>query len=507
MTRQELVLHCRQALGSLRNRVSFRLVGRATLLLSGLGFLAITTEALVRARLDSPVARTPTALYTRPVPWGSAGERRAPIAIGTLDGAPLEQRIPVSSLELPEPLIQAVLAIEDQRFYRHHGLDLRRIAGALVANLKAGAISQGGSTITQQLAKNLFLSARRTPLRKLREAAIAVVLEFRYDKPAILEAYLNEIYLGQDGGRAIHGVGAAARYYFGKDVRRISLAESALLAGMISAPNRNTPTRSPESARERRNLVLQLMAEQGHITKAVASRAGRAGVATRAYPARAVDARHFRDYVTAAAPGRLPARGTAVYTTLDAGLQRAAERAVRSGLDRLRAPGIEASLVAIDPRTGEVLAMVGGRDYSASQFNRATDARRQPGSAFKPVVALAALERNGGGAPAFTLASQVDDEPLRVKTPAGIWQPDNYDHQFRGRVTVREAMEQSLNVPFARIGLTVGPARIVATARRLGITSPLAAVPSLALGSSEITLVELVRAYGVLAAGGQLAAP
>jgi len=505
MTRQVIVLRCREALGSIRARVSRRLVVRVTLVLTALGFLAIATEAVVRARLHTPDERIPTALYSRPIPWSADGERRPAIAIGTLEGAPMEQRIPVRLGELPNHLIQAVLAVEDQRFHQHHGLDVRRIGGALLANVKARGIAQGGSTITQQLAKNLFLSANRTPLRKLREAAIAVVLEIRYDKTAILEAYLNEIYLGQDSGRAIHGIGAAARYYFGKEIKRITLGESALLAGMIHAPNRHAPTRHPREARERRDLVLQLMAEQQRIARSSAERASRAGVSTRAWPARAVDARHFRDFVIATVSDHLPDRGVAVYTTLDASLQRAAERAVRSGLDRLRSPGVEAALVAIDPRTGEVLAMVGGRDYGASQFDRATAARRQPGSAFKPVVALAALERREEEYPAFTLASVVDDEPLRVATPAGMWQPTNYDRRFRGRVTVREAMEQSLNVPFARIGLAVGPRRIVETARRLGITSPLVAVPSLALGSSEVTLMELVRAYGVLAAGGELA--
>jgi len=506
MTRQAIVLRCREAFSSIRARVSRRLVVRAFLAITALGFLTITTEAVIRARLDTPEERVPTAFYTRPNPWSAGGVRRPAIAIGTPDAAPMEQRAPVQVGEFPDHLIQAVLAVEDQRFYLHHGFDIRRIGGALLANVKAFGIAQGGSTITQQLAKNLYLSADRTPLRKLREAAMAVVLELRYDKPAILEAYLNEIYFGQDQGRSIHGVGAAARYYFGKELPRISLAESALLAGMIHAPNRHAPTRHPRAARERRDLVLRLMAEQQRITRASAARAGRAGVSTRAWPVRTVDARHFRDFVAATATDRLPARGTAVYTTLDATLQRAAERAVRSGLERLRSPEVEAALVALDPRTGEVLAMVGGRDYGASQFDRATTARRQPGSAFKPVVALAALERRGGENPVFTLASVVEDEPLRVATPAGPWQPSNYDRRFRGRVTLREAMEQSLNVPFARIGLAVGPERIVATARRLGITSPLAAVPSLALGSSEVTLMELVRAYGVLAAGGELAA-
>jgi penicillin-binding protein 1B len=509
MNRQAIALRCREVFRSIRAKVTVRLVARVALATFALSVLGIGTEAVFRAKLVPLQDRIPTALYTRPAPWGHDGERRPAIAIGTLTGAALERRSPVELSRLPDHLIQAVLAVEDQRFYRHHGLDIKRIGGALVANLKAGGIAQGGSTVTQQLAKNLFLSAGRTPLRKLREAAMAVVLELRYDKADILEAYLNEIYLGHDDGRPIHGVGSAARYYFGKDARRLTLSESALLAGMIRAPNRHAPHRNPQSARQRRDLVLQLMSEQGRISRALAARASRAGVSRRAFPAASIDGRYFRDFVLNTAgnrpSGRQPARGHALYTTLDARLQLAAERAMRATMARMRTRGAEGALLAMDPRTGEILAMVGGRDYGTSQFNRATDARRQPGSAFKPVVALAALERLEGRNPAFTLASVLDDEPLRVRTPSGPWQPTNYDHRFRGQVTLRQAMEQSLNVPFARIGLELGPERIVATARRLGISSPLAPVPSLALGSSEVTLMELVRAYGVLAAGGDLA--
>ena len=488
-----------------RRRI-LRLVFRVLFVSAGLGLLAVGVEAVVRARLVPPEDRVPTALYTRAVPWGGSGERHDPIVLGTLDGSPVEARIPVALRDLPDHLVQAVLAVEDQRFFEHHGLDLRRIGGALVANLRAGAVVQGGSTLTQQLAKNLFLSAGRTPLRKLRETAIALVLELRYDKRTILEAYLNEIYLGQDGDRAIHGVGAAARYYFGKSAGNLSLAESALLAGMISAPNRTAPARHPDAAGDRRNLVLQLMSEQRRSSASAAERASHSRISTRTHATPSVDGRYFRDFVVRSAPRRLPSRGVAVYTTLDATLQRAAERAVRAQLDRMRTPGAEAALVALDPESGEVLAMVGGRDYGVSQFNRAADALRQPGSAFKPVVALAALEPVEGKAPSFTLASVIQDEPLRVRTPRGPWEPTNYDRTFRGPVTFREAMEQSLNVPFARIGLAVGPERIVTAARRLGVTSPLTAVPSLALGSSEVTLLELVRAYGVFAAGGNLAA-
>jgi len=445
----------------------------------------------------------PTAIYTRPTSWGGEGAR-APVALANLDGSAPEYRIPVGRDRVPEVLVQAVFAVEDQRFESHHGLDVRRIGGALLANLKAGRIHQGGSTITQQLVKNVLLSHRRTPLRKAREAALALAIEARHDKAEILEAYLNEIYLGYDGRRPIHGVGAAARYYFGKEVSRLGLAEAALLAGMIQAPNRTTPIRHERQARRRRNLVLTLMRDQGRIDERAFRQATRARVPTRPHPAATLDARYARDYLARRLPTKLPKRGMALYTTIDAGLQRAADRAVTEGLRRLGTDA-QAALVAIDPRTGDLLAMVGGRDYAGSQFNRATDAKRQPGSAFKPIVALAALERAAGDRPAFTLASRIEDEPLTVRAGSTQWQPTNYDHTFRGVVTLREALEQSLNVPFVRVGLEVGAPRIVATARRLGIRSQLAAVPSLALGSSEVTLSELVRAYGVFAAGGRLA--
>src|SRR5512135_2581727 len=328
MNRQVIATRFRESFATWRARVPWRLVGRGVLAVAALGFVAIMAEAVVRARLDQPRERIPTALYTRPIAWNGEREPRPPIAIGTVAGGPLERRIPVELSEVPRHLVQAVLAVEDQRFYRHHGLDLRRIGGALVANVRAGGIAQGGSTITQQLAKNLFLSADRTPLRKLREAAMALVLELRYDKRTILQAYLNEIYLGQDGERAIQGVGAAAQYYFGDDIRRVSLAESALLAGMISAPNRYAPTRNPDRARARRDLVLELMAAQGRISGAQAERAGRAEITARTYPAAALDGRYFRDFALTQVPRTLPSRGVAVYTTLDATLQRAAERAV-----------------------------------------------------------------------------------------------------------------------------------------------------------------------------------
>ena len=430
-------------------------------------------------------------------------------------GAVPEDRVPVRLTDVSPSLVAAVLAVEDRRFFEHGGVDLARILGAAIANLRERRIVQGASTVTQQLAKNLFLSARRTPLRKARELAMALVLERRYSKQEILEAYLNEIYLGQDGGFAVRGVGRAAQFYFAKDVSQLGLAESALLAGLIRGPNLYAPYSRPDAARGRRNVVLSLMRDQGSASESQFRRASSASLGLRrtAPPLRA--GRYFADFVAAElathSGGTGPAGGTSVFTTLNMDLQLAAEAAVRSGLERLErehpslrrdASPLQAALVALDPATGDILDRVGGRDYGATQFNRAAQARRQPGSAFKPIVALAALT-----AGSVTLASRLEDQPLAVRTGEGVWQPVNYDGQYRGTVTLRRALEFSLNVPFARLGLELGPERIAEAARRLGITSPLHQVPSLALGSSEVTPLELARAFGVLAAGGFRADP
>jgi penicillin-binding protein 1B len=438
-----------------------------------------------------------------------------PEVLHVATGKHREDRVPVALAEVPEHLVDAVLAVEDRRFFDHWGVDVKRVAGAFVANLRARRVVQGGSTLSQQLAKNLYLSSRRTPTRKARELAMALALEARHSKEEILEAYLNEIYLGQNGALAVHGVGRAAQFYFGKDVRRLEPRESALLAGMIRGPSLYSPLRNPARARERRDLVLAMMRDQGALSDADYRRARGAGLGVRRSAPRVRAGRYFADYLWADLDQRLGGAlrepGLAVFTTLDMGLQVAAEDAVRDGLARLerdrpalRRGGtpLQAALVALDPHTGEIVAMVGGRDYGVSQFNRAVLARRQPGSAFKPVVALAALAERS-----HTLASVLEDTPLSVVTPVGRWEPVNYDQNFRGAVTLRGALERSLNVPFARLGLAIGPERIVETARRLGIESPLQPVPSLALGAAEVTPLEMARAFGVLAAEGYLADP
>jgi len=446
-----------------------------------------------------------------------------PMSLGVVSAPNGRDRTPVRLRDLPGHLIDALLTIEDRRFYEHRGLDFRRIAAAALANLRDGRVVQGGSTITQQLAKNLFLDSRRTLVRKAREAAMALLLETRHSKAEILEAYLNDVYLGQDGGLGIHGVGRAAEWLFGKDAARLDLAESAMLVGMIRGPNLYSPSRSPVAARQRRNLVLDQMLERGVITDAQHLEATSAPSAARPNVSEPPPSRFFLDYVREtleAEPKSYGPRngGQIVISTLDADLQRAASDAISGGLAALERdhPGIaergtasgspvQAALVAVDPRTGDVLAMVGGRDYGESQFNRAVHARRQPGSSFKPIVTLAALSRSDqkdrGGRP-FTLATVLSDQPLEVETPAGPWQPVNYDGRFHGRVSLREALERSLNVPFARLGLEIGPERIVETARKVGIESPVKPYPSIALGAFEVTPLEMARAYGVLATGG-----
>jgi penicillin-binding protein 1B len=416
---------------------------------------------------------------------------------------------------VPAHLVDAVLVTEDRRFFDHAGIDSRRITGALAANLRAGRVVEGGSTLTQQLVKNLFLSPERSLERKLREAALALHLERSHGKGEILEAYLNEIYLGQRGAVAVHGVAAAARHYFRTDVGSLSPSESALLAGMIRGPSLYSPRRRPERALARRNRVLRRMLRAGRLAEADYRAALGAPLGVVA-PRRERPGAYFVDLVR----GELEAQrgalalgrdGLRIVTTLDWRLQRAAEAAVRAGLAALErdhaslrragAP-LQAALVALDPGAGDVLALVGGRDHATSPFNRAAAARRQPGSLFKPVVALAAFARRGPGLPPLGLESPLLDRPLRVARPEGVWAPTNFDRRFRGRVSVREALEQSLNVPIARLGLRVGIPRVAETARRLGLESPSDPAPSILLGSFEVSLLEISGAYAVLAAEG-----
>ncbi|MBI2404299.1 MAG: transglycosylase domain-containing protein [Gemmatimonadetes bacterium] len=298
-------------------------------------------------------------------------------------GAPGDDRVPVRLADAPQHLVDAVLAVEDRRFHRHSGIDVSRIVGAALANLRTARFAEGASTITQQLVKNLFLSSHRSPIRKLRELAMALVLERRHSKDEILEAYLNEIYLGQDGAYAVRGVGRAAQFYFGKDVSQVGLAESALLAGLIRGPNLYAPSRHPEAAIARRKLVLARMRDQGLVSDGAFRRGTSARLGIRRAPPPSRAGRYFADFVAS----RMGDRGKlTVFTTLNMDLQIAAEAAVRAGIADLerRHPSlvredspVQAALVALDPLSGDILAMVGGRDYGVTQFNRATEARRR----------------------------------------------------------------------------------------------------------------------------------
>jgi len=440
-----------------------------------------------------------------------------PALVGAFYGSQREQRELVAIDALPRHLIDAVLAVEDRRFESHHGVDLRRILGAFVANLRAGGIRQGGSTLTQQLVKNFFLTPERTVRRKLQEAVMALLVEARYEKPAILESYLNEIYLGQRGSTAIHGIGEAAVFYFGKPASDLGLAESALLAAIIQSPNRLSPHRNPRAATDRRNLVLELMFQQQRIDARQLDRARHRPLGLARVTPEQSESRYFLDLLRRQLPEAydrdvLTAQGLRIYSTLDPRLQDAAARALKNGLARIeqqvprlaeRPAGarLQGCLVALRPQTGEILALVGGRDYGRSQFDRCTQARRPAGSVFKPFVYLAGLTPDRG-APHITLASRLDDEPIEVETEQGVWSPSNIDHEFRGRVPVRTALEKSLNVPAVRLALAVGVDRVAAVARRLGIESRMPRVPSLALGTAEVAPLEMARAYATLANGG-----
>ncbi len=432
-----------------------------------------------------------------------------------------EKRITVEYDAIPEVLRNAIVTTEDRRFWSHNGIDYRGMARAAEENIRAGEVVQGGSTITQQVVKNVFLSSERTYLRKVKEAWISYVLEWKLDKKQILAMYSNEVYMGQKGRYAIHGFAEASRQYFGKDLSELNLEESALLAGIVCAPSTNSPYRYPERARMRRNLVIDLLvdAKQVQPGNAEAAKAAPLVVLPPENDTSWLEAPYFTDYVQgyieqAFDDARPPADRYSVSTTIDINLQRAATEAVTrqlEKLDRIFAEGklhipagtLQAALVAVDTRTGAVVAMVGGRNYQASQFNRATDAERQPGSAFKPFVYATALESRR-----FTLASQVMDAP-RTFTYAGgrVYEPDNYGESYSNtEITLRVAFRNSKNVPTVELAMDTGLDEIAKTAERAGLPRP-DPYPSMALGVMEATPLEVARAYTAFANGGVLVDP
>ncbi len=436
-----------------------------------------------------------------------------------------EERTPVGIDEVPQHLVDAVVAIEDHRFFSHPGVDLIGVARAIRVNLGAGRVLQGGSTLTQQLVKNFYLTAEQTLWRKIVEAVMALMLEAKYSKREILECYLNEIYLGQRGSQGIYGMGEAARFYFGKPVQRLELHESALLAALIRSPGGYSPHRNVARIQKRRDIVLDKMLASGSVSSGEAARARACPIEVGAFVPQHNEAPYFVDFLTRDLKDHFPAtaltsQGMRIFTTLDLQAQRAAERAVSKGLENLEraypslregqagSSPLDGCLVALQPQTGHVLAMVGGRDYGTSKFNRVTQALRQPGSVFKPFVFCAALQGPGPGTSApFTPATLIEDAPITVPDHSGPWSPRNYDGRYRGKVTVRRALEESLNVPTVRLALAVGLDRISETAKSFGLSRTDIVVPSLALGSVEATPLEMASAYSVFASGGVRASP
>ena len=428
------------------------------------------------------------------------GEELGVVEVGARDAwTPLHR--------IPPAVVAAVIAAEDRRFMSHIGVDLLAMANALVANAREGEVVRGASTITQQLARGLFLNRERSWSRKAREIGLALFLERRYTKREILEVYLNTVYLGQAGNHPVRGVAEAARHLFAKDLDALTLDEAALLATTIRAPSRAFAEEG-ERRRARRDRVVQTMVADGAVSQEAARMALAAPSRVPTPPGER--APWFAHMARAEAARRvIPTPATVrVATTLDLRLQRVAEGTVRQHLTqaerqrRLPAGTLQAAVVAMDPSTGKIRALVGGRDYRDSQFDRAVRARRQPGSLFKPFVYLAAFE---GGAP-MTAATLVADEPLKIWSGGREWTPNNLDHQFRGPVTVRQALETSLNVPAARVAQEMGPARVSRIARAFGIKSPLA-VPSIALGTSEASVLEMAMGFAALANGGYRVSP
>ncbi|TYO60987.1 penicillin-binding protein 1A [Bradyrhizobium hipponense] len=427
-------------------------------------------------------------------------KRPPTIQIVGIDGSMLAQRgemagANVSLKDLPPYLPKAFIAIEDRRFYSHFGIDPVGILRALVTNVLHRGVSQGGSTLTQQLAKNLFLTQERTMARKLQEAELAIWLERKHSKNEILELYLNRVYFGSGA----YGVEAAAQRYFGKSAKNVTVAEAAMLAGLVKSPSRLAPNRNPEGAEARAQIVLTAMADAKFIAEAQA----KASIGHPSYNVKPVGAgtvNYVADWIGEVLDdlvGQID-QSITVETTIDPKLQSVAEAAI---IDELAAKSVkfnvsQGALVAMTP-DGAVRAMVGGRNYADSQYNRAVTAKRQPGSSFKPFVYLTALEAG------LTPDTVRQDAPIEVKG----WKPENYTHEYFGAVTLTQALAMSLNMVAIRLGLEVGPKNVVRTAHRLGISSKLEPNASIALGTSEVSVVELVGAYAPFANGGFGVAP
>jgi penicillin-binding protein 1B len=434
-----------------------------------------------------------------------------PAIIGRIYPTHTEDRVLVKLEEVPPLLAKALIAVEDRDFYRHRGVSLRGIARAFVANIRAGSTVQGGSTLTQQLVKNFFLSNERSIWRKANEAIMALLLEWHYDKSEIMEAYINEIFLGQDGKRSIHGFGLASYFYFEKPLQSLRTDEIALLVGIVKGPSYYSPRRSPERALERRNLVLDLLVEQGELNPAEgeAAKAEPLNVVAleksniTSYPAfmDLVRRQLRRDYKEE----DLNSEGLQIFTTLDPIVQYESERALSKWLNRLGKSKdlpdseLQGASVVVSVDGGEVLSVVGGRNPQFAGFNRALDAVRPIGSLIKPAVYLTALQQSDK----YTLVSPLDDGPLTLELENGDeWQPQNFDKENHGMVPLYMALSHSYNLSTTRLGLEVGLPAIIDTLNRLGVEKDIKPYPSLLLGSLALAPIEVAQMYHTLAAGG-----
>lgn len=446
---------------------------------------------------------------------GAGGEAPAlvrldPMLIANIYPAHNEDRVLVRRKDLPDLLVSTLMAVEDRSFYSHLGVDPRGILRAVYANLKAGGVVEGASTLTQQLVKNFYLSADRTLERKLKEAYMAVLLDRRYSKDEILEAYSNEIYLGQDGSRAIHGFGLASGFYFDRPLGELGIPETALLVGLVQAPAKFDPRRHPEAALKRRDLVLDIMARDGVISEQQAQKAKEAPLGLRdgggrpagAYPdyIQLVRRQLQRDY----RDEDLRSEGLHVFTTLDPLVQSTVEGALDKKLDeleksrRMRAGTLETSAVVTSVAQGEVLALAGGRKSGYAGFNRALDAVRSIGSLVKPAVYLTALSDPDR----YSLTTSIPDEPFSMRVGDKIWSPKNYDHSVNGYIPLYKGLARSLNLATVNLGMSLGVKRVTETLYRLGAQRKITAVPAVMLGAVSLSPLEVAQMYQTIAAGG-----
>lgn len=437
----------------------------------------------------------------------------APVLIGNLMAGPMEDRILLKLHEVPQLLIDALFAMEDRRFMSHVGVDPLGILRAMLQNIRDGRVSQGGSTLTQQLVKNLYLDDSRTLKRKINEAMMALIIERRYTKNQILERYLNTIFLGQSGNRAIHGFGLAAQFYFARKLQDLNPAQLALLVGMIPAPSAYNPFRNIERATARRNLVLKTLHDNGSIsagevelyrqTSLDVVRSKNIGASR--YPAytdllnRQLGESYDRSY--------LKEGGLNVYSTLDESVQQMAQARFKSALGALEKthtiePGsLQGAMIILKPKSGEIVAMIGARDGKAGDFNRALDAKRPIGSLVKPAVYLTALLNPSR----YSTSTIIEDSPLSLQLQTGeSWDPGNYDKEFHGDVSLYDALVRSYNVPAVKVGLDIGLDPVATTLQRLGVSEPFPRYPSMLLGASNVSLLDVAQMYQTLANRGRL---